>query len=128
MLYSEFIEGTGCKDNEKNYKVYKDLEVMYVNSDISKAEIYEYGKKLVDNSKSEEELKLEAKVKAEIAKHEAEIAKCKEWIAENEQMLAYWKEQGDKEMIDFYKNPIKYWKQEIRSHRGMIVSLKWVLA
>ena len=53
MLYGEFIEGTGCKDNEHNYKVYCDLEIMCMNSDMSKAEIYEYGKKLVDNSKSE---------------------------------------------------------------------------
>jgi hypothetical protein len=66
MLYSEFIEGTGCKDSEHNYKVYKDLEIMYMNSDMTKAEIYEYGKKLVDNSKSEEQLKLEAEIKAEI--------------------------------------------------------------
>ena len=24
MLYNEFIEGTGCKDNEHNYNVYTD--------------------------------------------------------------------------------------------------------
>ena len=45
MLFSEFVEGTGCKDNEKNYEVYKNLEIMYMNSNMSKAEIYEYGKK-----------------------------------------------------------------------------------
>ena len=49
MLYSEFIEGTGCKDNHHNFKVFQDLEVMYMNSDISKEQVYEYGKKLVKN-------------------------------------------------------------------------------
>ena len=53
MLFSEFIEGTGCKDNMHNFKVYKDLEVMYMNSDISKEYIFEYGKKLVDNDVKE---------------------------------------------------------------------------
>ena len=68
MLWSEFVEGTGCKDNEKNYKVYNDLEVMYMNSDLTKDEIYEYGKKLIDNTvvKTEEQLKIEAEVNEEI--------------------------------------------------------------
>ena len=59
MLYSEFIENTGCKDSEYNYQVYKNLEVMYMNSDISKEVIYEYGKKLVDNSKSQAVIEFE---------------------------------------------------------------------
>jgi len=128
MLYNEFIEGTGCKDNDHNYKVYKDLEIMYMNSDMSKAEIYEYGKKLVDNSKSEAELKVEAEVKAEIEAHKAEIAQYKEWIKQNEELLSYWKAQMDKEMVAFYRNPIKHWKEEIRYHRNQIAALKWVLA
>lgn len=128
MLYSEFVEGTGCRDNDHNYKVYKDLEVIYMNTDCSKAHIYEMGRKLVDNSKSESEMKVEAEVKAEIEEHKAEIAKYKEWIKQNEEMLVYWKEQMDKEMIAFYRNPIKHWKEEIRYHRNQISALKWVLA
>lgn len=128
MLYNEFVEGTGCKDNEHNYKVYKELEVIYMNTDCSKAHIYEMGRKLVDNSKSESEMKVEAEVKAEIEEHKAEIAKYKEWIKQNEEMLVYWKEQMDKEMIAFYRNPIKHWKEEIRYHRNQISALKWVLA
>ena len=127
MLYNEFIEGTGCKDNDHNYKVYKDLEIMYMNSDMSKAEIYEYGKKLVDNSKSEAQLKFEAEIKEHIEEHKEEIAKYKEWIDQNERFAKYWKEQGDKEMIAFYRNPIKGWKEEIRYHRNQINALNWVL-
>ena len=127
MLYNEFIEGTGCKDNEYNYKIYKDLEVMYMNSDLSKAQIYEYGKKLVDNSKSEKQLRFEAQIKEQIEEHKAEIARYKSYIESNEGMISYWKEHGDKEMTAFYRNPIKSWKQEIRFHRNQINALKWVL-
>lgn len=80
MMYSEFIAGTGCKENEHNYKVFRNLEVMYMNSDMSKAEIYEYGKKLVDNSKSEQELKLEAEIKERIESLKAEIESEKSYI------------------------------------------------
>lgn len=128
MLYNEFIEGTGCVDNKHNFEVYKNLEAMYMNTEMSKQEIYEYGKKLVDNSKSESELKVEAEVNAKIEEHKAEIAKYKEWIEQNEEMLSYWKERMDKEMVAFYRNPIKYWKQEIKYHRNQINALKWVLA
>jgi len=128
MLYNEFVEGTGCRDNVHNYQVYKDLEVMYMNSDISKAQIYEYGKKLVDNSKSAEELKVEAEVKAQIEEHKARIATLREWIKQNKEMLNYWKEQHmNKEMVAFYRNPIKNWKEEIRYHRNQITALEWIL-
>lgn len=50
MLYSEFIEGTGCKASMHNFKVFQNLEVMYNNSNLTKEQIYEYGKKLVDNN------------------------------------------------------------------------------
>lgn len=127
MMYSEFVAGTGCKDNEHNYQVFRNLEIMYMNSDMSKAEIYEYGKKLVDNSKSEVEIEVERKVNAEIEEHKAEIAKYKGWIEQNEELLNYWKERMDKEMIAFYRNPIKHWKAEIRYHRSQIAALKWIL-
>ena len=68
MMYSEFVEGTGCRENEHNYKVFQNLEIMYMNSNMTKAEVYEYGKKLVDNSKSERQIELESQAKAEIKK------------------------------------------------------------
>ncbi len=128
MLYSEFIEGTGCKANAHNHQVYTELEIIYMNTDCTKEHIYEMGKKLVDNSKSEKELELEARVNAEIEEHKAEIARFKDYIEDNEFRARYWKEQGDKEMIAFYRNPIKLWKQEIKEHRNQINALKWVLA
>ena len=73
MMYSEFIEGTGCRDNEHNYNLFKNLEAMYMNTNLTKDEIYEYGKKLVDNSKSPEQIELEEKLLQE-------IEECKESI------------------------------------------------
>ncbi len=55
MLYDEFVKGTGCRETEKNYQVYKELEAIYMNSDLSKDEIYEIGKMRVDNTLTEQE-------------------------------------------------------------------------
>lgn len=127
MLWNEFVEGTGCKDNEKNYKVYKDLEVMYMNSDLTKDEIYEYGKKLVDNSKSEAELKVEAEVEAQIKYHKEEIEKYKRYI-EYDSEFAKMFEEDDKQMAKQYRNQIKHWKEEIKANKMRINALKRVLA
>ena len=77
MLYSEFVEGTGCRDNAHNMKVYKRLEVVYMSDEsMTKEEVYEWGKKLVDNSLSEEQKEFNKKVKESIASLEAEIDSC----------------------------------------------------
>lgn len=124
MLYSEFIEGTGCKDSEKNYRVYKDLEVMYMNSDMSKAEIYEYGKKLVDNSKSEAELEAEAKINSEIndlkADNESRKAHIESRKAEIERETGWLDGETDEGWIRWSKNNIKWYKEDIRQNREQI--------
>lgn len=128
MMYCEFAKATGCKDNEHNHRVFNELEIIYMNTDCSKEHIYEMGRKLIDNSKSEEELKFEAEVNAEIESHKAEIIKYKNWISDDELHLSYWKGQGDKSMISQYRHNIKSWKNEIKEHRNQINALKWVLA
>jgi len=109
MLYGEFLQGTGCKDNSHNYKVYQDLEAMYMNSNLSKADIYEYGKKLVDNSKSEQELRLIAEVKAEIKANKERIDYYLQDIERMQEMIKY-----DKDWKSLYSGPIKYEKEEVR--------------
>ena len=126
MLYDEFVRGTGCKENEHNYKVYKNLEVMYMNSDMTKEEIYEYGKKLVDNSKSEEEMKFEAEIKAEIESHKRQIEIYKNDIEWKNQLIEA-SDPWDKEWIKDCKNSIKYYKDQIKYQRNAINELKWVL-
>ena len=127
MLYNEFVKGTGCKENEHNYNVYKELEIIYMNTDCTKEHIYEMGKKLVDNSKSEEELRIEREVNAEISTLKHEIEQYKDWIETDEQSLRLWKSYDDKDMIKMYRNSIKFWKNEIHIRKNKIAALKWVL-
>lgn len=116
MLFREFQENTGCKDNEANYTLYKRLEIIYMNDDtVSKQDIYEMGKKLMDNSKSEAELIVEAELNAEIADCKKEIAHYKDSIvAENT-----------------YCNPnkayIKYCREQIRFFKRRVAECKWIL-
>lgn len=115
MLYNEFIEGTGCKDNEHNYQIYKRLELMYMADDsITKAEIYEYGKKLVDNSKSQKLIEFEEGIKRQIANY-------RQLIEQDKRMLDYYKAVDDKVMAAYNRN-------EIKGYRARIRELKWVLA
>lgn len=127
MMYCEFVEGTGCKDNAHNYEVFKNLEIMYMNSNMSKAEIYEYGKKLVDNSKSEEQIAFEAEINAEIEMHKEQIKQYKGWIEQEKEYMNNWKEYGDKEMVAMYRRSINFYKEEVKAHRDKIAELKWVL-
>lgn len=97
MMYSEFVNGTKCKDNEHNRQVFKNLEVMYMNTEMTKEEIYEYGKKLVDNSKTPEEIEFENEVNArkyelrkEIEERTANAKMYSEW-AKSGADKAYWK-------------------------------------
>lgn len=125
MLYGEFIEGTGCRDNEHNFKVYKDLEIMYMNSDMSKAEIYEYGKKLVDNSKSEEALAFEAELKAKMAKLKEENKTYKADIEWYEEVL---ERAHEPVTISNVKNTIKWYKKCMKDNKKQISELKWILS
>ena len=124
MLYSEFVEGTGCKDTAKNYEVYKNLEVMYMNSDMSKEEIYEYGKKLVDNSKSAEQIQFEEELRAEIEEHRNVI---KDLTKEIEERKAYLELETDKVWIQMWKREIKFRRQLVKQERNRIAELKWVI-
>lgn len=127
MMYSEFVQGTGCKENDHNYKVFRNLEIMYMNSEMSKAEIYEYGKKLVDNSKSEAELKLEAEIKARIDGLKAEIESEQSYIEWKTDLLNFAKETGNKEDVSFYRNIIRSCKKRISDLKKEIAGCKWVL-
>lgn len=125
MLYSEFIDGTQCRDNEHNYKVYKDLEIMYMNSDLSKSDIYEYGKRLVNNEKSESEKAAENQILAEIAEYKNLILSRKSDI---ERLTLYVNECDlTKSEMTMFKADIKRYKENIRHYRDMIRRMKWVL-
>jgi hypothetical protein len=109
MMYSEFVKATGCKETENNYQVFLNLEAMYMHTEMTKEEIYEYGRKLVDNSKTAEEIALENEIKAQ-------IDECKETAknyTENAKMYDEW---AKEEMNDIWK---KDWKETAKTYREM---------
>ena len=123
MLYDEFLTGTGCKDNAHNYKVYKDLEVMYMNSeDITKEKVYEYGRKLVDNSLTESQLAWNAEIDEQIAKLQVNISTWKEDLERYKGNLEWSKLHGYDD-IGFWKREIKFIKAQVKDSRNSIKSL-----
>ena len=124
MLFTEFVEGTGCRETEKNYQVYKELEIIYMNTDCTKEHIYEMGRKLVDNSKTEEELEFEAKIKAEIEDHKAEIKDNKKWISYYNDMADMFKADGEKELEKHNKNMAMMHRKDNMRLRDRIKWLK----
>ena len=64
MLWSEFVDNTKCKVTEHNFEIYKALESLYMLvEDMPKSEIYQIGKRCVDNSLTVEEIKNLQKIK-----------------------------------------------------------------
>lgn len=125
MLYSEFITGTGCKDNSHNYQVFKNLEIMYMHSDMTKDQIYAYGKKLVDNRfKSEERQRIETLVNAEIEELKREIASFKADISLYQQYVEI---SADRSEMKMWKGNISWKRELIRKAKARIAALRWVL-
>ena len=113
MLWSEFQEGTGCKDTSFNYSVYKDLEILYMNSDKTKSEIYDYGKKLVDNSITEQEQRQIDELKQHIETHKETLKSLKEF-------LEHYKCLDMKDMVKYTRNSINVEKDKIRNLKEIL--------
>lgn len=124
MMYNEFIEGTGCNDNDHNYKVYKDLEVMYMNSDLTKQEIYEYGKKLVDNRKSQEQMMLENEIKEKLEETKRNIKGTKEEIEELERRI---KVEEDTDWLQTWFDQKRRMKKVLDELKARKKELEWIL-
>ena len=126
-MYNEFINGTGCKENDHNYKVYKDLEILYMNSDLTKEQIYEYGKKLVDNSKSEEQIKFENEINEEIKGYKESIAYNNERADDFKTSAWFWKAEGATDLYKSNMDMYRYYKAENKKYRARIRELKSLL-
>ena len=126
MLFDEFIKGTGCKDNKKNYKVYKDLEILYMNSDLTKEQIYEYGKKLVDNSLTEEQIEFNTEIDKEISKVKIKLSGAKNDLARYNSNLNYYTamDWADDESVKFWKKEIRLTRKTIREYKELIKDLE----
>lgn len=118
MLFDEFMVGTGCKNNDKNYKVYKDLEILYMNSDLTKEQIYEYGKKLVDNSLTEKQIEWNKEIDEQIERLNKQVEYYKGEVEYYEKAVELWKgyaeEKEYKKSLRRVKNELKWWKHQIR--------------
>ena len=125
MLYNEFLEGTGGHDNAHNYKLYKRLEIIYMTDDsISKSEIYDMGRKLIDNTPSKETQELIARLKGEIAERKDWIRSLKASIDFQLSMM----EDETPDMIKERKRTIRNLKEQIKQERIQIKGLEFILA
>lgn len=131
MMYDEFIAGTGCRDNEYNMKIYKDLEILYMNSNLSKQEIYEYGKKLVNNDLSEKQKEWNKGIDEKVEELRSRLADFKEMLTRDEEACFFWKDEGVgyQDIYKRYKADVKYDRDEIKKIRAEIklqLSCKYV--
>lgn len=107
MLYSEFVEGTGCRETDYNYQVYKAIEMLYTTVDrMSKEDAYKLGKKYIDNSLTPELVQHNNEVQAEIDQLQEEIENMQSWLN-----ITYY---GDKLTIKNYERDIKANKEKIK--------------
>lgn len=124
MLYSEFIENTGCKATDYNYRVYKNLEELYMkNEKLTKEDIYKAGKKLVDNSKSEEQIEFEEKINSRIEILKKDIEWMNQEIEKFKGYIDFWPNEDHK----MWKDEITWRKKQIKKDKIEIKNLKWVL-
>lgn len=131
MMYCEFAEAVGCRDNEYNHKVFENLEVMYMNTNMTKEEVYEYGRKLVDNRKTERELELEREINEQIGIYKNEVKMLKDNIAYCKEEISKWGRFDYNEFqqyVDELKERINVNKHNIRRYRNKIQELKFILA
>lgn len=125
MMYNEFVVGTGCKENEHNYQVFKNLEAMYMNTHMTKEEVYEYGRKLVDNSKSKEQFELEEKIREHIELDKNEYKYYKE---RSEQYKNFAKEEGINSMFKkHFQEESRRYMEIAKGYKFEMESLKTIL-
>ena len=124
MLYDEFIQGTGCKDNADNYKVYRDLEILYMNSDLTKQQIYEYGKKLVNNGLTEKQKAWNAEIDGQIADLKRRADDLIKDIERYKENYKYYEDNCWYEIAETWKRDIKWARAELKTYRNKIKELK----
>ena len=123
MLYDEFLAGTGCRDNADNYKVYKDLEILYMNSELTKQEIYEYGKKLVNNALTAAQIAWNEDIDRQIAKVQEQVDYYLGEVEYYKRVIAMWTGY-DEDSVKSGKYQLKRVKREARYYKNKIRDLK----
>lgn len=127
MMFSEFQANTGCRDNEANHILFRRLELIYMQDEqITKEEIYDMGRKLMDNTPTQAEIELRERITAEIESRKMTIAAYRNEIKYHEDMRDLWKD-SDKEYARIQSKDIRNLKDLIRQERQIIAGLKWVI-
>jgi len=116
MMYSEFVENTGCKDTAFNRDVFRRLEIVYMNDGTCTKEwVYESGKKLVDNSLTEEQKHHNEQVKIKIECNKNYIKSKEEEIERAKVNIKCEKETtNEKWYLDSLKREIKWCREDIQ--------------
>ena len=131
MLYSEFIENTGCVANEFNRRLFLRLEILYMNDDtITKEEIYDMGRKLMNNEKPQYIIELENSLKEELKERKERIqnmrTEIKSWqsMIKKEQENPLWE---SKQLIHSWRCNIKWLREQIKIQKRKIEDINWIL-
>ena len=111
MLFEEFREGTGCKDNPHNREIYRKVESLYYTAEgMTKTEAYEIARPWLNNEPSEEEKAVWQKVRAE--------ADGLEWDAMRYDMEADQNTEWSKDTESAILCP-RYYRDEAKRYRRM---------
>lgn len=125
MLWNEFKQGTKCKESDKNYSIYKSLEVLYMKYDYSKEDIYKVGRLLVDNSETEAEKAYREQVEKQIETEKEDLRYYSDRI-ETLSLFCRLDTTTQGEAKEF-KNSIKEYKQMVKRSKQRIEQYKWLL-
>lgn len=122
MLYDEFIKGTGCKERPCNYEVFKRLEIIYMNDDtMTKEDVYEWGKKLVDNDLTDEQKAWNRRANEQIDAYKERIVEGKRDLQRYKANLEWAKTQYWGEDL---KEELKFWKRAIADENNTLKTLR----
>ena len=125
MLYSEFIQGTGAKDTEYNYRVYKNLEALYMTNDsMTKADVYKAAAALIDNSETPAEKEIRERLENDIATATEAIAA---YNLDIDMYNHYIEIETDAAMRKFWRGAIKGRRELIKAERAQISRAKFLL-
>lgn len=115
MLYSEFVENTGCRENDYNYTVYKRLELAYMNDDtFSKQEVYEWGKRLVNNDLTPEQKALNEEIRQAISVLNDDLTQAKYYLDRYKEYAR----------TSYTREDRRYWNEQVRTQQEYIARIK----
>ena len=127
MMYSEWIENTGARDNEANRKTWERIERIYMEDEsFTKEDAYTWGKALMNNEPSEEEKAFRAKIESEIKELQEALKAAKEQKAWHEEQKAWYNKED--EDFHYYKYKAEADGREIKRIKAENQAKKWIIA